>query len=91
MKALVIALALTAGIAHADTTVYKVKGMHCGACVQALDAKVCKMDGVEKCEVKMGQIAITPKTGLTITQDQVQAKMSEVGDDYKIVSSKTQK
>lgn len=91
MKALVLALAMTAGIAHAETTVYKVKGMHCGACVQALDAKVCKMDGVEKCEVKMGQITLTPKAGIRITKDQVQAKMTEVGDDYKIVSAKDQK
>lgn len=93
MKSALLALSLLALplFARAESTTYAVKGMHCGACVQALQAKVCKMDGLEKCEVSMGKILIVPKPGVQISQAQVQSKMTEVGEDYKITGAKSEK
>ncbi len=89
-KALIITALLFSQAALADTITYDVEGMHCGSCAKSIKAQVCKMDGLEKCEVSMGKIVITPKAGISITQDQVQSAVTEAGE-YKVTGSKTSK
>ena len=81
---------LIASSAFAETTTYNVEGMHCGSCAKAISAQVCKIQGIEKCDVTVGKVVITPKAGSTITQAQVQTEMSKAGD-YKITGATTAK
>ncbi len=85
-KALVLTALLLSQTALAETITYNVEGMHCGACAKAIKAQVCKMDGLEKCDVTMGKVVISPKTGININQDQIQAAISKAGE-YKITGS----
>lgn len=85
-KALVFASLLFSQIALADATTYNVEGMHCGSCVKAIKAQVCKMDGLESCDVTMGKVVISPKTGVSISQDQIQAAISKAGE-YKVIGT----
>ncbi|UOF02572.1 heavy-metal-associated domain-containing protein [Bdellovibrio reynosensis] len=89
-KALVLAALLFAQISFAETTTYKVEGMHCGSCAKSIKAHVCKMEGLEKCEVSVGKVVISPKAGVIIPQEKIQAEMSKAGD-YKITGSETSK
>lgn len=72
--------------ALADSTTYDVKGMHCDSCAAVVKSHVCKMDGIEKCDVTVGKIVISPKAGVTISADQIQAVLSKAGD-YKLGNS----
>lgn len=85
-KALVLTALLLSQTVLAETITYNVEGMHCGACAKAIKAQVCKMDGLEKCDVTMGKVVISPKTGININQDQIQAAISKAGE-YKITGS----
>lgn len=76
--------------AHAETTTYTVEGMHCSACAKSIKAQVCKMDGLEKCDVTVGKIMITPKAGIQFSKEQIQSSISKVGD-YKVTGSQTEK
>ncbi|MFS4460551.1 heavy-metal-associated domain-containing protein [Bdellovibrio sp. HCB2-146] len=87
MKHLLILTALLlSSAAHADTTTYDVAGMHCGSCAKSIQAQVCKMDGIEKCDVTVGKIVISSKKGVVLSQDQIQAAVSKAGD-YKITGA----
>lgn len=91
MKKAIVAIALfISQAALAETTTYKVEGMHCGSCAKSIKAHVCKMEGIEKCEVTVGKLVISPKAGVTISQEQIQTEMSKAGD-YKITGSETAK
>lgn len=85
-KALIFATLLLSQAVLAETITYDVKGMHCGSCAKAIKAEVCKMDGLEKCDVTIGKVVISPKTGVTISQDQIQAAISKAGE-YKVTGS----
>ncbi|MNL11953.1 zinc/cadmium/mercury/lead-transporting ATPase [compost metagenome] len=91
MKKILVSLSLLiASSALAETTTYNVEGMHCGSCAKSISAQVCKMDGIEKCDVTVGKVVITPKAGTTITKEQVQTAMSKAGE-YKITGSTSSK
>ena len=85
-KTLILLSFVFSQIALADATTYNVEGMHCGSCVKAIKAQVCKIDGLETCEVSLGKVVISPKTGINITQDQIQAAMAKAGE-YKIIGT----
>ncbi|MEK2644874.1 heavy-metal-associated domain-containing protein [Bdellovibrio sp. BCCA] len=85
-KALVLTALLLSQTALAETITYAVEGMHCGSCAKAIKAQVCKMDGLEKCDVTMGKVVISPKTGINISQEQIQAAISKAGE-YKVTGS----
>lgn len=85
-KALIFTTLLLSQAALAETVTYNVEGMHCGSCAKAIQAQVCKMDGLEKCEVSVGKVVISSKTGVNISQDQIQAAISKAGE-YKITGS----
>ncbi len=70
---------------------YTVEGMSCGNCAKMIKAEVCKMEGLEKCDVSLGKIVMTPKAGVKISQDQVQTAVTKAGPEYKIVTSKVSK
>lgn len=78
---LMISLLISAPLlSHAEDYSYKVKGMHCGGCVKMIKAKVCTMDGVDKCEVEMGAIKFSSKNGIKFTPEQVQEALSKAGE-----------
>lgn len=85
-KALVLASLLLSQIALADTTTYNIEGMHCNSCAKSIRAQVCKIDGLEKCDVSVGKVVVSTKQGVTISQDQIQAAISKAGE-YKIISA----
>ena len=94
--ALVGALALSAS-ALADTaaTTYDVKGMHCGACAQLIESKVCKMEGVKTCKVEltnpkkeMGKVTMTMEDGKQPDAVAIQKMLAEAGDYYIVRSPK---
>lgn len=54
-------LALAVGNAQAETKSYTMSGMTCGSCVKSVSAQVCKLPGVEKCEVDINKMTLTGK------------------------------
>lgn len=89
-KALIIASLLFSQAVLAETITYNIEGMHCNSCARSIKAQVCKMDGLDKCEVSVGKVVISPKTGVTISQDQIQAAISKAGE-YKVIGTATGK
>lgn len=91
MKKTLIAITLfLSQTALAETITYNVEGMHCGSCVKSIKAQVCKMDGIEKCDVSVGKVVISTKEGVSISQDQIQSAVSKAGE-YKIIDSSKSK
>ncbi len=89
-KAFIIATLLISQTALAETITYNIEGMHCGSCARSIKAQVCNMEGLEKCEVSVGKLVISPKAGVTISQDQIQAAVTKAGE-YKIIGSSKSK
>ena len=87
-KALAITALLFAHTALADTTTYNVEGMHCTSCAKSVKAQVCKIEGIEKCDVSVGKVKISSKQGVTISKEQIQAAISKAGE-YKITDPET--
>jgi mercuric ion binding protein len=84
MKSLLVAFALILpALSHADDYSYKVTGMHCGACAKMIKAKVCTMEGIEKCEVEVGSLKFSTKNSVKFTPDQIQEAVSKAGE-YKV-------
>ena len=91
MKNSILALALVSffGIsALAETATFTVSGMTCGSCAKAIQSKVCKMEGVESCDVQVGSVTLTTKTGVAIDTKKVEELIGSAGD-YKV--TKTEK
>ena len=74
---LLFTLPLTANAADYE---YKIKGMHCGGCVKSIKAKVCKLEGIEKCEVAVGSLKISTKDPVVFTPEQIQDALSKAGE-----------
>lgn len=72
--------------AMAGPSTYKVSGMTCGSCVKAVKAKVCKLEGVEKCEVTIGKVILTAKPGVTLDDKMVSAAVEKAGE-YKVTDT----
>lgn len=89
-KALIAITLFLSQTALAETITYNVEGMHCGSCAKAIKAQVCKMDGLEKCDVSVGKVVISTKEGISISQDQIQAAISKAGE-YKVIGSSKSK
>lgn len=85
-----MSILFVAALAQAETTTYKVTGMHCGGCVKMIKSEVCALQGLEKCEVSMGKVIISSKAGITFTQEQIQSAISKAGE-YKITGSTSSK
>lgn len=89
-KTLILIAFFFSQVSLAETVTYNVEGMHCGSCAKMIKSEVCKMEGLEKCEVSMGKVVISPKAGILINQDQIQAAMAKAGE-YKIIGSSKSK
>ncbi|MNK15770.1 zinc/cadmium/mercury/lead-transporting ATPase [compost metagenome] len=76
--------------AFATETTYDVEGMHCSSCAKSIKAQVCKMDGLEKCDVTVGKVVVAPKSGFNISKEQIQQAISKAGE-YKIIGEKSDK
>lgn len=76
--------------AFAETATYDVSGMTCNSCVKAIKAQVCKMDGVEKCDVSIGKIVLSTKEGVSLDEQKVKEAVSRAGE-YKVTKPSTQK
>jgi len=61
------------------TTTYKVTGMTCGHCVQAVTDEITALDGVEHVDVELSSGAVTVVSAEAITQDAVAAAVDEAG------------
>ena len=68
--------------AQADTRTYDIKGMHCGGCVSMIKDQVCKLPGVESCDVKMNKVTLK---GGGLDDNAVKAAVAKAGD-YSVVS-----
>ncbi len=87
MKSLAAVLAILFPLfALAAPSTYNVSGMTCGSCVKAVKAQVCKLDGVEKCEVKIGKVVLTPKAGFTLDDKKISAAVEKAGE-YKVTET----
>lgn len=75
-----LVLVLSATPALAETTTYKVAGMHCASCAGMAKAEVCKIEGIEKCTVSVGKIVITSKPNAKVSKDQIQTALSKAGE-----------
>ena len=75
---------------HAETANYDVEGMHCGSCAAMIKEKLCKMDGLEKCDVSSGKITLISKDGIKLDTKKVQDLVSQAGE-YKISEAKPAK
>lgn len=81
MKKLFICIALLLpSLSQAEEYNYKVKGMHCGGCVKAIKAKVCNMEGIDKCDVEVGSLKITTKNNIKFTPEQIQQAVEKAGE-----------
>lgn len=89
-KAFLLIGLLFGSVALAKTTTYNVEGMHCGSCAKSIQTQVCAMEGLEKCEVTVGKVVITPKAGVTISDSQVSAAITKAGE-YKVTGSQVSK
>ena len=67
-----------------STATYKVTGMTCGHCVQAVTTEVSKIDGVDKVDVDLesGNVTVTSETA--VSESDVRAAVDEAG--YELVS-----
>lgn len=90
MKWLIPALLILPLSSFADTTTYEVSGMTCNSCVKAIKAQVCKIDGLEKCEVSVGKLVLSTKNGITVSEQTVKDAVERAGD-YKVSGSTTKK
>jgi mercuric ion binding protein len=87
---MILTALLLSSAAFAESTAYEVEGMHCGSCAKSIQAQVCKLDGVDKCDVTVGKVLISSKKGVNLSQEQIQAAISKAGD-YKITGSHKEK
>ena len=61
------------------TTTYKVTGMTCGHCVQAVTDEITALDGVERVDVELSSGAVTVVSSEAMTDDAVAAAVDEAG------------
>lgn len=73
----------------AETSTYEVSGMTCGVCVKAVQAQVCKMEGVEKCDITVGKVVLSTKSGVALDAKKVSDAVERAG--YKVTGSTSKK
>lgn len=81
-----IASLLIPSLVLAESSTYTVSGMTCKACVKAVKAKVCQLEAVDKCEVSIGKVVLTPKPGKKIDDLTVSQSIEKAGE-YKMTGS----
>jgi cation transport ATPase len=78
--AMLVLVSSLAFVAHADEKTCAVKGMHCEACAEMVQGKVCEEGKYSTCDVKVGQIhLITKDATAKIDESAVGAAVKESG------------
>lgn len=84
---MILAAIFWSTLSFADTGTFKIDGMTCGSCVKAIKAKVCNMEGVATCEVKVGEMKIETKEGTKLDLEKIKELVGKAGE-YTITDSK---
>ncbi len=66
-----------------STTTYKVQGMTCGHCVNAVTEEVRKLDGVNDVQIDLDSGNVTVTSEAPLSEDAVRAAVDEAG--YELV------
>lgn len=74
--------------ALAETATFTVSGMTCGSCAASVRNKVCKMEGLESCNVEVGSVTVTTKSGVAVDTKKVEELIGSAGD-YKVTKTET--
>jgi len=90
MKWLVPVLLALPLSAFAETNTYEVSGMTCNSCVKALKAQVCKLDGIEKCDITIGKMVLSSKAGTPLNETKIKEAVAHAGD-YKVIDKAPKK
>jgi copper chaperone CopZ len=98
MKSLILSLtllALPAAFAESTATTFTVTGMHCAACKESIEAKVCKAPGIATCKVEItnrkketGTVTLTPTEGQTIDTASITKIITDAGYEAKLATAK---
>lgn len=83
----ILGLTLTVALpAFAENLHLKISGMHCGACQQAVEKKICEKDKYAKCEAKIinseaqiGELVIESKPGQTLATADILKNIEKIG------------
>jgi copper chaperone len=67
-----------------SATTYRVEGMTCGHCVQAVSSEVGALSGVQKVDVDLSTGAVTVTSDAPLDTEAVRAAVDEAG--YRLVS-----
>jgi copper chaperone CopZ len=88
MKKIILPLLLLISTASlAEEKVFNVQGMSCGSCVKSVKSKVCAMDGLTKCEISVGKVALATKEGVALDAKKV-AELVAAAGEYKVEEPK---
>ncbi len=82
MKKLVlilIALPLLTFASEPEIYNYQIKGMHCSDCVESVKKSVCGMNGIEKCDVSIGQMTLQAASGKKLDQKSIAKAVKDAG------------
>lgn len=88
LRAIAAMILLSQVVFAGEKASFKIEGMTCGSCVSMIKAKVCKLEGVEACEVKVGEMTLTSKS--TLNLEKIKQAVVSAGE-YKITSEKVEK
>lgn len=66
------------------TTTYKVEGMTCGHCVNAVTQELMSLDGVDKVDIDLATGSVTVGSDTALEVERVKAAVDEAG--YELIS-----
>lgn len=74
--------------AFSETAQFKIKGMHCGGCVDAIKAEVCEANdlGLLQCDVKVGEMNLSSLSNQKLDIDKIKTLVKKAG--YEVASVK---
>lgn len=70
---------LSLNVFASESTKYKIEGMTCGGCVAAVEAQVCKLEGIESCKVKVGEVELSLKKNATLSIEKISEAVTKAG------------
>lgn len=71
--------AVAAKAAEPEIYRYQIKGMKCADCVESVKKAVCGMNGIEKCEVSVGEATLEVAPGTRLDQKAIAKAVKEAG------------
>jgi copper chaperone CopZ len=87
MKYLIVFSLLISFSALADTGVYTIEGMDCGACAKSISKKVCALENIETCSVEVGKMTLTSKVGTQLDQEKIKEAVTAANPKFKVSKS----